>query len=75
MICQICAGYHTVQFVSPHWSFMFPRKPSVTTKNLYHLLGAENAVQMAVVALWLGLLSLEEITIEAPRRGDRRPLL
>ena len=33
-------------------------------KNLYHLLNAENAVQMAVTALRLGLLSLEEITME-----------
>ena len=31
-------------------------------KNLYRLLNAENAVQMAVTALRLGLLSLEEIS-------------
>ena len=31
-------------------------------KNLYHLLNAENAVQMAVTALRLGLLSLEEVS-------------
>ena len=44
-------------------------------KNLYHLLNAENAVQMAVTALRLGLLSLEESTMEAPPHGDRRPSL
>lgn len=33
-------------------------------KNLYHLLKAENAVQMAVTALRLGLLSLEEVTTD-----------
>lgn len=41
-------------------------------KNLYHLLNAENAVQMAVTALRLGLLSLEEAVVEAPCSGDRQ---
>lgn len=31
-------------------------------KNLYHLLNAENAAQMAVTALRLGLLALEEVS-------------
>lgn len=42
-------------------------------KNLYHLLDAENAVQMAVTALRLGLLSLEEAGTEGLHHGDRRP--
>lgn len=41
-------------------------------KNLYHLLNAENAVQMAVTALRLGLLPLEELTEETPPGGDRQ---
>ena len=42
-------------------------------KNLYHLLNAENAVQMAVTALRLRLLSLEEVIMEAPHHEDRQP--
>lgn len=42
-------------------------------KNLYRLLNAENAVQMAVAALRLGLLSLEETVVETPLHGDRPP--
>lgn len=44
-------------------------------KNLYHLLNAENAVQMAVAALRLGLISLEEVVVEVPHRGDRHSSL
>lgn len=35
-------------------------------KNLYRLLNAENAVQMAVTALGLGLISLEEAAAQTP---------
>lgn len=42
-------------------------------KNLYHILNAQNAVQMAVAALRLGLLPLEEVIMEAPYHEDRQP--
>lgn len=44
-------------------------------KNLYHLLNAENAVQMAVTALRQGLLSLEETAMEAFPHGNQRSSL
>lgn len=41
-------------------------------KNLYRLLNAENAVQMAVTALGLGLISLEEAAAEMSPYGNRQ---
>lgn len=41
-------------------------------KNLYRLLNAENAVQMTVTALGLGLISLEEAAAEMSPYGNRR---